>query len=42
LEQISGTIHAQSDEPTFKAEQEAGRQMTLDDAIACALEETTR
>jgi tetratricopeptide (TPR) repeat protein len=37
LEQMSGTIRAQLDEATFTAGQAAGRQMTLDEAIAYAL-----
>ena len=32
-------IHAQLDDATFEAEQEAGRKMTIDEAIAYALEE---
>ena len=39
LEQIADTIRAGLDEPTFKTEQEAGRQMMLDEAIAYALKE---
>jgi non-specific serine/threonine protein kinase len=50
LESVNQTIHdhnlaaarAQLDETTFNAAWGAGRQMTLDDAIAYALEETTR
>ena len=40
LEQIANTIRAGLDEATFKMEQEVGRQMTLDEAIAYALKET--
>ena len=39
LEQIASTIRGGLDEETFKMEQEAGRQMTLDEAITYALKE---
>jgi tetratricopeptide (TPR) repeat protein len=41
LEQISDTIQSRLDEPAFRAEQEFGRQMSLEDAVAYALEGTT-
>jgi len=40
LEQISGTVRARLDEKNFKAEQEVGHQMTLEQAIEYALAET--
>jgi predicted ATPase/DNA-binding SARP family transcriptional activator len=42
LEQMSGTIRAQLDEATFTAEQTAGRQMTLAEAIVYALEDVNQ
>jgi hypothetical protein len=39
LEQIASTIRDGLDEATFNMEQEAGRQMPLDEAIAYALKE---
>ena len=39
LEQIASTIRDGLDEETFKNEQEVGRQMTLEEAIAYALKE---
>jgi hypothetical protein len=41
LGQILDTIRSRLDESTFQAEQEAGRQMSLGDAVAYALEGTT-
>jgi len=39
LEQMSGTIRTQLNENEFMVEQEVGRQMSLDEAVAYALKE---
>ena len=39
---MSDTIRAQLDEAIFQAEQTVGRQMTLDEAVAYALEDVNR
>ena len=42
LEQISGTIRTQLDETDFKVEQEIGRQLSLEEAVAYALKELSQ